>query len=105
MTDAWLTDVGAREIDDVSHEAVVRLFDDLDAHQDEETASVDVTHSSGWNLEFSRDLTVLEDVESDPGTEKHMRRLSRAEQIRLARLLVDGELDTLHAMPWSPGYS
>ena len=99
-----ITNVAGAETDDVSREAIEGLLDDLDSHAGEEFASVSVSHESGWNLELFTDLTVLEDVEADPGTERHLRGLSRDERLRLALLLVDGRVDDVLALDWVPGY-
>ncbi len=94
----------AREIEDVSREAVERLLDDLNGYPGEPAACVSVTHESGWNLELFADLTVVEDVEADPGTERHLRGLPREERVRLALLLIDGRVDEVLALPWIAGY-
>lgn len=101
---ARLTTVEGADVHEVSPAAVHRLFDDLDRHRDEPDASVSVAHESEWYLQFFHGMAVLENVEADAGTERHLRGLTRGKQIALATALIDGRLDEVFAERWIPGY-
>jgi len=99
---AWLTDRWGADVDDTDPATVARLLDSLvdDADADEH-GSVSVADEDGWNLEFYRDHVLFENVERE--TQERVGTLSdvsRDDRLRLARLLIDGDLDTLREQGW-----
>lgn len=71
---------------------------------DDEHPDVSVSDESGWTLSASTEgLLVWENVEEDDEP-RHMKGLSRSLVLAYFRTLVEGDLDTIHGLHWSPGY-
>ena len=80
--------------------ALVRELDEADV----EHPDVSVSHESEWTLSaFASGLLVWENVEEDDEP-RHMRDVPRAVVLRHFETLVRGDLEAVHALPWSPGY-
>ena len=77
------TDVNGAERDDTSPAALRTVLDDLRARREAEHASVSVSHRSRSNLELFTDLVVLENVDTNPGTERHARGVADADRLTL----------------------
>ena len=72
--------------------------------RDDEHTDVSVSDESGWTLSaFASGLLVWENVEENAAP-RHMTGLTRTEVLRHFGTLVNGEVDLIHALPWSPSY-
>lgn len=92
------------EMEPATPDRLERLLDELDA-ADDEHFDVSVSDESGWTLSaFAGGLLVWENVEDDEGP-RHREGVTRSEVLGHFRTLVSGELDPIHSLPWSPGYS
>ena len=79
-----------------------RLLDEL-ATADAEHGDVALTHESEWCISVSRSgCVVLEHLEH--GEPRHMRNLPREKILDLLARLAHGELATVQAELWNPGY-
>ena len=79
------------------------LLDELEQSDDEHT-DVSVSDESEWTLSaFRHGLLVWENVGEDDEP-KHLKGLTRSEILKHFTALVNGDLDAIHALPWSPGY-
>ena len=82
---------------------VEALLAELD-HADGEHTNVSVSDESEWTLSaFAGGLLIWENVEEDDEP-RHMLGVSRREMLDHFQTLVRGDLDAVHALPWSPGY-
>jgi hypothetical protein len=80
------------------------LLDEL-AIDDPEHPNVAVSHESGWTLgAFPRGRVIWEDIESDETAPRHRRGVTRSEVLSLFRALAAGDLATVEAVGWEPGY-
>jgi hypothetical protein len=78
------------------------LYDEL-AAEDDEHPSVSVEHESAWSLgAYGGGLLVWENVED--GEPTHKTGVSRADVLRLWRLLANGEIDAVASESWQSGY-
>lgn len=86
-----------------SIDAVPALLAELD-DADDEHPDVSVIHESEWALgAFPSGKVIWENVEEDDEP-RHMDGLSRAEQGRLFECVIRGDLATVQAQEWEPGY-
>lgn len=91
------------EMEPAASELLEPLVAELDL-ADDEHPDVSIEHESGWGLSaFPSGLLVWENVE-DGDAPRHMTGVSRSETLRHFRAVLDGDLDTVHRLPWSPGY-
>lgn len=80
------------------------MLAELDGPEDDEHPDVALTHESEWCLSaFPGGLLVWENVEEDDEP-RHMRNVARADVRRLWLALAAGDLETIEAEPWLPGY-
>ena len=95
------TGASHRQVDD---DVIDRVVAELDDPGDDEHPDVAIEHESGWGLSaFQTGLLVWEDVE-DGGEPRHMKDVSRARVRELFRRVADGDLESIEAEPWLPGY-
>lgn len=74
------------------------------AQPDPEHPDVSLSHESGWCLSvFVSGLVVLENAETGEGP-WHMRLATPQHALHLWQLLSDGNIATIQAQPWAPGY-
>lgn len=87
-----------------SAEEIDEVLAKLDGPEDDEHPDVALTHESEWCLSaFPGGLLVWENVEE--GDEpRHMRDIPRHEVRRLWHALAAGDIETVDAEPWLPGY-
>ena len=91
------------EMEPAVSELLESLVAELDL-ADDEHPDVSIEHESGWGLSaFPGGLLVWENVE-DGDAPHHMTGVSRSETLRHFHAVLDGDLDTVHRLPWSPGY-
>lgn len=84
-------------------DALEALVEELDDAHDEHP-DVSVSDESEWTLSaYGEGLLVWENVAEDDEP-RHMKGLSREDVLEHFRTLVQGDLDPIHALPWSPGY-
>ena len=84
-------------------EKLESLVNELD-HADGEHTDISVSDESGWTLSaFASGLLIWENVEEDDEP-RHMRGLARTDVLQHFKTLVEGNVDALDALPWSPGY-
>lgn len=97
----WFTDANGAEVDgDVSIERLRHLLLALDG-SDEEHATVSVTDSDEWNLEFSIGSVLLENV-GPGGEEVGVLPLSGvSDALLVAGELIAGDFAALRARPWA----
>ncbi|HYD08557.1 MAG TPA: hypothetical protein VEA78_00535 [Acidimicrobiales bacterium] len=90
-------------MEEATSEMVAIVLDEL-ARADEEHPDVAISDEFGWGLSaFSSGRVVWENVEE--GTDPvHMTGVSRTEMARLFRLVLEGDLTSINAEPWEPGY-
>jgi hypothetical protein len=93
---------GAMEpLTDVSRLAL--LLDELDEGGDAEHPDVAVADPTGWTLSaFSNGKVVWENVED--GEPRHLDHVERVRLISLFTAVAAGDLATVEAQPWQPGY-
>lgn len=85
-------------------ESLPRLVDELNKADGEHT-SVSLTHDTEWCLAASANgLLVWENLESRESKPRHMNGVERGYVLRLWMALADGDLATIEAEPWLPGY-
>jgi hypothetical protein len=103
--DRW----GASERE-ASVERLRELLQSLDI-EDREHPDVSLTHESAWCLSaFPSGLLVwesLEEGEHDPATKqppRHMKGVSREKVLELWLKLAQGDIASVEAEPWMPGY-
>jgi hypothetical protein len=78
------------------------LLDEL-SMADSEHPDVSITHDSERCLSFSKGgLVTLENLEE--GEPVHRADVDRDECLNLMRALADGDLESVQAGPWKPGY-
>jgi hypothetical protein len=89
---------------DVPMESLSRLIDELNESDGEHT-SVSLTHDTEWCLAASANgLLVWENLESRESKPRHMNGVERGHVLRLWTALADGDVATIDAEPWQPGY-
>lgn len=103
MTEArtiWLTDANGAEVEgEASMEALDALLREL-RDADEEHATVSVTDSDEWNLEFGAASVLLENVGPE-GEEVGTLPLGSATEARaIAREFLRGDFAALRGRPW-----
>lgn len=80
------------------------LLAELDA-DDREHTDVSVSLEDGWTISaFASGLVVLEDVEADKVSPRHMSDVAREDMIELMRIFVTDGLAAVEGCPWLPGY-
>jgi len=90
---------------DVALETLPRLIDEL-SEADGEHTSVSITHETEWCLTASANgVLVWENLESRESKPRHMDGVDRGHVLRLWTALAEGDLATIEAEPWLPGYS
>ncbi|ROR65641.1 hypothetical protein [Agrococcus jenensis] len=97
----WLTDPNGAEVEgDASIETLDTLLLAL-RDADEEHATVSMTDSDEWNLEFGADSVLLENVGPD-GQEVGTLRFADAGEARsIAAEFLAGDFEALRARPWA----
>jgi len=90
--------------DDPPLSSLPSLLKELDDRaEDTEHGSVAVTHESEWCMSVYRGgYVVFEHLEN--GGERHMRAVPDARIIELWSRLAQGDIASLEAEPWNPGY-
>ena len=98
----WFTDRYGREVeDDVTVERLRALLDTIaEPDGDDEHASISVSDSDAWNLEFYRRSVLFESVEG--GEVGMLRDLSPNERLAIGADFLAGDFDALHARSWVP---
>lgn len=91
------------EEEEASGDLLAPLLDELDS-ADEEHPDVSITDESGWSLSAFADGTLVwENVEEDDAPQ-HLRGVSRSAMLQHFRAMLDGDPDSVHGLPWAPGY-
>ena len=81
-----------------------RLLNELE-QADLEHVDIALVHESGWGLVVLPHGRVMwENVEDDDGGPRHLEGLTRQATLRLMELVADGDLESVEAHPWVPGY-
>jgi hypothetical protein len=89
---------------DLSPAALDELVEELHLGG-EEHFGVGVTDESGWCLgAHPTGILVWENVESDVALPRHRTNVSVSEVRRLFGLLAEGDIATIEALEWQPGY-
>src|SRR5262245_22707350 len=89
---------------DVDDNAIDRVVGELDDPRGDEHPDVSINHESGWAVSaFQSGLVVWENVEEDVEP-RHMAAVPRSRVRELFRHIAAGDLDSVEAEPWQPGY-
>jgi hypothetical protein len=81
-----------------------RLLNELE-QADLEHGDIAVVHESGWGLVvLPHGRVIWENVEDDNGRPRHMEGLTPRATLKLMELVADGDLETVEAHSWAPGY-
>lgn len=95
-----LTDRIGAEVDGSSLRRLSSLLDEL-TPADEEHATVSRTDSDEWNLEFSADSVLFENVDVSGGEVGTLPLSSREEGLSIAEEFIRGDFEALRSRPWS----
>jgi hypothetical protein len=97
-----VTTLSGSEEPNVSSARMAAVLASLD-QADDEHPDVSLTHETEWSMAvFPSGLVVFENLET--GDPMHMRGVSRARALELWQQLARGEVESLRALPWEPGY-
>ncbi|GAA0428703.1 hypothetical protein Aca07nite_33760 [Actinoplanes capillaceus] len=92
---------------EIPDETLRELLAELDEQEDVEHGDVWLSEdATGWGIGVfagDRGLVVLEDSEADGGS-FHRTGVSREEAFALFRRAADGQMASIRAEPWRPGY-
>lgn len=92
-----------RMTNDPSPDEIAEILAELDGPEDDEHPDVWIDHESGWGLSaFSSGLLLWENPETEEGPFQ-LEAVPRALIENLFRAVAAGDLDTVHAQPWTPG--
>lgn len=95
---------GSREDENPSVARMVEHLDSLDPNDDEHPCVSLVHRESGWGIEvFASGLLILENT-SIRDSERHLRAAGRDKVLALWQALALGDIQTVMAEPWAPGY-
>lgn len=90
--------------EDPTPEQIDLVLAQLDGPVDIEHPDVSIVDESEWGLSaYPGGVLIWQNIE-EPGTERHQRDVPRAEVRRLFLAVAAGDLATVHAQPWKPGY-
>jgi hypothetical protein len=80
-----------------------RLLNELE-QADPEHGDISVVHESGWGLVvLPHGRVIWENVEDDDAP-RHLEGLTRQATLKLMQLVADGDLESVEAHSWAPGY-
>lgn len=94
------------EMDDGSQDGIPALVAELDGPIDDEHPDVSVADDeSAWSISaFQGGSMVFENLDDSEVEPRHLPEVSRAEMIRVMRLLARGDLGSVEQLDWHPGY-
>jgi hypothetical protein len=93
---------GASIEGDISVEALGVLLDSIAVPDgDDEHASISVSDSDEWNIEYYRDSVLFENVDVDGGPVGELRGVSREERLAIGGEFIAGDFEALRARPWA----
>jgi hypothetical protein len=97
----WFTDRYGREIEhDVTVERLGALLETIaESDGDDEHASISVSDSDAWNLEYYRRSVLFQSLEG--GEVGLLRDLVADERLAVGAEFLAGDFDALHARPWA----
>lgn len=90
---------------DPSVEVLATLVKELEDSADLEHPDVSVSDESGWTLSAYRNgLVTWENVEDEEIEPRHMSNVARDQVVKMFETLATGDVETIEAYPWMPGY-
>jgi hypothetical protein len=100
----WITHVSGAMDEDPPTTALATLVAELE-NADDEHPDVAVSHESGWTLSaFANGSVVWVNVEEDEVNPRHLDGVDRDQLVAMFETLATGDLSSIEAYPWVPGY-
>lgn len=100
----WVKNRQGEMFEDAEESVIDAVLVELDGTIDEEHPDVALSHETGWTLSaFPSGLLGWENVEEDDEP-RHLTGINRPLVRRLWSALAEGDLATVEAQPWRPGY-